>query len=213
MCADQRIGRQFLHPGLGYGGSCFPKDVQALVNMGRSVGFDCKLAAAVHAVNEDQRRCFWNKVADHFGHDLSGRTLAFWGAAFKPETDDIREAPALALMRLALDAGAALRVYDPAAGPRLHEVLPEATVAEDMYDALEGCDALVLCTEWNEFRQPDFDRIGATLRCKVIFDGRNIYRRSAMERHGFTYYSVGRDPVVAGPAPVRSGPKHSASRP
>jgi UDPglucose 6-dehydrogenase len=212
MCADQRIGRQFLHPGLGYGGSCFPKDVQAVVNMGRSVGFDCKLSAAVHAVNEDQRRCFWNKVADHFGPDLSGRTVAFWGVAFKPETDDVREAPAISLMKLALDAGASLRAYDPAAGARLRETLPAVVAAEDMYAALEGADALILCTEWNEFRQPDFDRIGATLRGKVIFDGRNIYRRETMERHGFTYYSVGREPVVAGPAPVRAGTTHPAAR-
>jgi UDPglucose 6-dehydrogenase len=186
--------------------------VQAVVNMGRSVGFDCKLSAAVHAVNEDQRRCFWNKLADHFGPDLTGRALAFWGAAFKPETDDIREAPAISLMKLALDAGASVRAYDPAAGTRLREVLPEVAVAQDMYGALEGCDALVLCTEWNEFRQPDFDRIAAALRGKAIFDGRNIYRRETMERHGFTYYSVGREPVVAGPPPVRSGTRHPAAR-
>ncbi len=195
MCADHRIGNQFLHPGLGYGGSCFPKDVQAVIDMGKTVGFDCKLATAVHTVNNDQRGYFWNKVVEHFGQDLTGRTLAFWGVAFKPETDDIREAPSLTLMRRALDAKATVRAFDPVAAGHLPEVLPEVTVVGDMYEVLAGCDALVICTEWSEFRQPDFSRMAAVMRGKVIFDGRNLYKRETMQKQAFSYYSVGRDPV------------------
>jgi UDPglucose 6-dehydrogenase len=151
MCADHRIGRQFLYPGLGYGGSCFPKDTLAVVGMGRAVGFDCKLNAAVHEVNQDQRRYFWNKVIDHFGPDLAGRTLAFWGIAFKPETDDIREAPSITLMERALEAGAAVRAYDPVAGPALAARLPAVTICDDLYGALESAgasSASPTCTGW-----------------------------------------------------------------
>ena len=195
MCADQRIGRQFLHPGLGYGGSCFPKDIRAVIDMGNSVGFDTKLASAVHAVNEDQRGYFWRKITTHFGQDLTGRTLGFWGIAFKPETDDIREAPALTLMSNALAAGATVRAFDPVATGNLKRERPEITTTDDMYSVLDGCDALVICTEWSEFRQPDFSRMARAMRTPVIFDGRNIYRRATMQRAGFTYYSVGRGPI------------------
>lgn len=198
MCADRRIGNQFLYPGLGYGGSCFPKDTLAVVGMGRSVGFDCKLNAAVHTVNQDQRRYFWDKIKGHFQDDLSGRTLAFWGVSFKPNTDDIREAPSIALMQRALEAGAKVRAFDPVSLDNLSRELPEAEGVTDMYDALEGADALVVCTEWTDFRQPDFERIASMLRTPVMFDGRNIYRRSQMEQLGFSYYAVGRPPVVAG---------------
>ncbi|MHC4763885.1 MAG: UDP-glucose dehydrogenase family protein [Planctomycetota bacterium] len=198
MCADHRIGNQFLYPGLGFGGSCFPKDVRAVINMGKDVGFDCKLASAVHAVNQDQRRHFWNKIAQHFGQDLSDRTLAFWGIAFKPETDDIREAPSMSLMEKALDAGAAVRAFDPVAAGRLNEQMPEVTTVGDMYEALTGCDALVICTEWSEFRHPDFKRMAQRMKGNVIFDGRNIYRRETMNRLGFVYYSVGREAVRHG---------------
>ena len=205
MCADRRIGNQFLHPGLGYGGSCFPKDTLAVVGMGREAGFECKLNAAVHAVNQDQRRHFWSKVTGHFGADLSGRSLAFWGIAFKPETDDIREAPALTLMQSALDAGAAVRAYDPVAAANLKQAIPAVTTVDDMYEVLEGCDALVICTEWSEFRHPDFDQITARLKHPVIFDGRNIYGPDQMKRLGFTYHSVGREPVGADSGIKREG--------
>ncbi len=195
ICADHRIGRQFLHPGLGYGGSCFPKDIRAIIDMGRTVGFDMKLASAVHTVNEDQRGHFWRKITEHFGQDLNGRTLGFWGIAFKPETDDIREAPSLTLMQNALAAGASVRAFDPVAAENLKREHPEITTIDDMYEVLDGCDALVICTEWSEFRQPDFARMAGAMRTPVIFDGRNIYRVPTMQRAGFTYYSVGRDPI------------------
>ncbi len=195
ICADHRIGRQFLYPGLGYGGSCFPKDIRAIIDMGKTAGFETKLATAVHAVNEDQRGYFWAKVLEQFGPDLTGRTLAFWGVAFKPETDDIREAPSLTLMRHALAAGAAVRAFDPVAAEQLKRQLSDVTCVDDMYAVLDGCDALVICTEWSEFRQPDFARMARAMRQPVVFDGRNIFRRETMMRVGFTYYSVGRDPV------------------
>ncbi len=198
ICADHRIGRQFLYPGLGYGGSCFPKDIRAIIDMGKTAGFETKLANAVHTVNEDQRGYFWAKVLEQFGPDLTGRTLAFWGVAFKPETDDIREAPSLTLMRHALAAGAAVRAFDPVAAEQLKRQLPDVTCVDDMYAVLDGCDALVICTEWSEFRQPDFARMARAMRQPVVFDGRNIFRRETMMRVGFTYYSVGRDPVNGG---------------
>jgi len=196
MCSDRRIGREFFHPGLGYGGSCFPKDTLAVVGMGKAVGFDCKINESVHQVNQDQRAYFWQKVIDHFGPDLSGKKLAFWGVAFKPETDDIREAPSLTLMTRALKAGAAVRAFDSVAAANLNRALPEVETVEEMYGALDGCDALIICTEWSEFRQPDFDEIARRLKRPVVFDGRNIYRRHQMTRLGFTYYSVGRPPVL-----------------
>jgi UDPglucose 6-dehydrogenase len=195
MCADHRIGNQFLYPGLGYGGSCFPKDTLAVIGMGRAAGFNCKLNAAVHEVNQDQRSYFWKKILEHFSADLPGSTLAFWGVAFKPETDDIREAPSMVLMRRALEAGAAVRAFDPVALPNLRRQLAGVTAVEDMYEVVEGADALIVCTEWNEFRNPDFERVASRLRQRVIFDGRNIYRRALMEEMGFTYYSVGRPTV------------------
>ncbi len=209
MSADHRIGRQFLHPGLGFGGSCFPKDVRAVVTMGRDVGFDCKLSAAVYEVNQDQRLYFWNKVVEHFGQNLAGRRLGFWGAAFKPETDDLRDAPALTLMQWALDAGAAVHAFDPVASANLQRALPQVKTFSDMYEAIEGCDALLICTEWSEFRQPDFGRVAAALRGNVIFDGRNIYRLQQMRRLGFVYYSVGREPVNQGQGAARG----AAARP
>jgi len=198
MCADKRIGNQFLYPGLGYGGSCFPKDTLAVVAMGKSIGFDCKLNHAVHEVNQDQRRHFWAKITGAMGDrrgELQGKTLAFWGVAFKPRTDDIREAPSLTLMRMALDAGAKVRAFDPVALENLARVMPAVHRASDMYSCLDGADALVICTEWNEFRSPEFGEIADRLRSKLIFDGRNLYRRQAMEERGFSYYSIGREPV------------------
>jgi UDPglucose 6-dehydrogenase len=205
MCADSRIGNQFLHPGLGYGGSCFPKDTLAVVGMGRAAEFECRLNAAVHEVNQQQRRHFWRKIDEHFGSKIAGKTIAFWGAAFKPETDDIREAPAVWLMQSALAAGASVRCFDPAAAENVQQQLPAVTMCDDMYETLDGCDALVVCTEWSEFRNPDFGEIAARLRAPLVFDGRNIYRRRLMEDLGFTYYSVGRPPVTQERSGVRSG--------
>jgi UDPglucose 6-dehydrogenase len=198
MCADRRIGKEFFHPGLGYGGSCFPKDTLAVVGMGRSVGFDCKLNAAVHAVNQDQRAYFWRKVVDHFQGDLAGKTLAFWGIAFKPETDDIREAPSITLIERAFESGARVHAFDPVAMRNLRRALPEVVTFDDMYAALDGCDGLIICTEWSEFRQPDFQEIRQRLKGNAIFDGRNIYRPRQMAELGFAYYSVGRAPASAG---------------
>jgi UDPglucose 6-dehydrogenase len=204
MCADQRIGKQFLYPGLGYGGSCFPKDTLAVIGMGAAAGFSCDLNAAVHEVNQRQRRHFWAKIAEHFGRDLSGRTLAFWGVAFKPLTDDIREAPSLSLMGWALEAGAAVRAFDPVAAENLRAIRPEVVTCDRMYDTLDDADALVICTEWSEFRQPDFDEMARRLKDRVIFDGRNIYRQDQMRRHGFTYHAVGRPPVNPRPTEART---------
>ncbi len=195
MCADKRIGNQFLYPGLGYGGSCFPKDTQAVVSMGRAVGFDCALNASVHDVNQKQRRVFWDKVTKAIGSNLKGKTLAFWGIAFKPRTDDIREAPSIALMEMAIKAGASVRAYDPVAMENLRGEMPEVETVADMYACLDGADALIICTEWNEFRSPDFDEMFKRLSGKVIFDGRNLFKGQTVADHGFAYYSVGRPAV------------------
>jgi UDPglucose 6-dehydrogenase len=196
MCADKRIGNQFLYPGLGYGGSCFPKDTLAVVSMGREIGFDCALNAAVHRVNQAQRRHFWSKIEGAMGKDLRGKRLAFWGVAFKPRTDDIREAPSISLMRMALAAGAKVRAFDPVALENLGREMPEVEHAKDMYDALSGADALVIATEWNEFRAPDFARIAAAMPSKLVFDGRNLYKTATMAERGFAYHSVGRSTVL-----------------
>jgi UDPglucose 6-dehydrogenase len=195
MCADKRIGNQFLYPGLGYGGSCFPKDTLAVVSMGRSVGFECELNAAVHRVNQAQRRHFWSKIERTLGRDLAGKRLGFWGVAFKPRTDDIREAPSISLMRLAVAAGAKVRAFDPVALENLGREFPEVEHAQDLYHAAEGADALVIATEWNEFRAPDFTRLAQIMPSRLIFDGRNLYKREAMMAQGFAYHSVGREPV------------------
>ncbi len=195
MCADSRIGNQFLYPGLGYGGSCFPKDTLAVCGMGREVGYECELNEAVHRVNQAHRIRFWQKIHDHFEGSLVGRKIAFWGIAFKPNTDDIREAPSITLMKKALEAGATCRAFDPVAMPNLASTLPEVELAPTMYDCIHECDALVICTEWSQFRSPDFERVASALVSPLIFDGRNLFRSSTMRSHGFTYYSVGR-PVI-----------------
>lgn len=197
MTADKRIGNQFLHPGLGFGGSCFPKDILGVIGMGKSVGYDCKVATAVHEVNQNQRQHFWRKITEHYSGNLKGKTLAFWGVAFKPETDDIREAPSISLMNEAIAAGVSVKAFDPVALENLARELPVVQTFNDMYEVLTGCDALVISTEWSEFRQPDFHRMQSLLKKPVIFDGRNIYRKEIMLKHGFTYYSVGQDPVGA----------------
>jgi UDPglucose 6-dehydrogenase len=196
MCADKRIGNQFLYPGLGYGGSCFPKDTLAVVSMGRAIGFECELNAAVHRVNQAQRRHFWSKIEGAMGKDLRGKRLAFWGVAFKPRTDDIREAPSISLMKMAIAAGAKVRAFDPVALENLGREMPEVEHGKDMYDTLEGADALVIATEWNEFRAPDFDRVARCMPSRLVFDGRNLYKTSMMAERGFAYHSVGRAPSL-----------------
>lgn len=215
MCADRRIGNQFLFPGLGYGGSCFPKDVLAMVSMGKAVGMPPALLSAVHQVNQQQRKLFIQKIDLHFSGrsragaaatlgtesippaDLSGKLLAVWGLAFKPGTDDIREAPALTVIQELLQRGARISAYDPAAHENCRKALPDHRIAyaDDPLSALNGAHALVICTEWDEFRHPDFDMMKKRMAEPVIFDGRNLYRPEVMQQHGFAYYSIGRRPV------------------
>jgi UDPglucose 6-dehydrogenase len=199
--SDSRIGMHFLFPGIGYGGSCFPKDVQALVRTGRELGLDLQIARAVEAVNARQKRLLVEKLEQHFGtFRFHGMNVAVWGLAFKPRTDDVREAPAAVVCSELCARGAVVKAFDPEA----IEPFKAACSAEDgisfaqnPYEALEGADALVICTEWNAFRQPDFARMSKLMRERVIFDGRNIYPLKEVEDYGFTYYSVGR-PAVRG---------------
>ena len=200
MCSDKRIGSQFLYPGLGYGGSCFPKDTLACIMMGDKAGIEATLSKAVHHVNQKQRDRFFDKIIGHFKKDggVAGKTLAFWGIAFKPRTDDIRESPALTLMRKAVAAGAKARGFDPVANQNAVAELAGGagfTICEDMYDCVQGADALVVCTDWDEFKSPDFERLGKCMTRKVIFDGRNLYRQAQMAQLGYSYYSVGRAAV------------------
>jgi UDPglucose 6-dehydrogenase len=208
MCSDSRIGYQFLYPGLGYGGSCFPKDTLACIMMGDKAGIEAKLSKQVHEVNQRQRDRFFDKVVAHFGGKtgigggpagLQGKKIAFWGIAFKPRTDDIREAPALTLIRKAAGYGAVCTAFDPVANENARaELGPACQIHDDMYEALKGADALVISTDWDEFKSPDFAKVASLLKNKVVFDGRNLYRLQQMKDLGFTYYSVGRQPVKAG---------------
>lgn len=194
--SDARIGFQFLYPGAGYGGSCFPKDVQALVHVAERAGVPADLLESIHAVNQRQREVLFRKIVGRFGDDLKGRTFAIWGVAFKPKTDDIREAPAVVLIELLLEAGAAVRAHDPVALHNLRRRFGDRLAYFDgAYDALEGADALVIVTEWNEFRSPNFDEMQQRLAQPVIFDGRNLYALDTMQRRRFEYHSIGR-PVV-----------------
>ncbi|MEM1422995.1 MAG: UDP-glucose/GDP-mannose dehydrogenase family protein [Planctomycetota bacterium] len=199
MCADKRIGTQFLYPGLGYGGSCFPKDTLACIAMGRNSDTDTQLSTAVHDVNQRQRQRFYGKIQGHFNGDLNGKKLAFWGLAFKPNTDDIREAPALTIMQMCKDAGATCVGYDPVAADNVQKDHPGlCDISDDVYETLKGADALVISTDWDDFKAPDFDRMKAAMSAPVIFDGRNLYSLDAMQREGFEYYSVGRKAVTSG---------------
>ncbi len=199
MCSDSRIGKHFLYPGLGYGGSCFPKDTLACMSMGDEVGLEMQLSTAVHEVNQRQRDRFFKKIEGHFADEggLKGKTIAFWGMAFKPRTDDIREAPALTLMERVNEKGGKARGFDPVAAANVrHDYNNKLEVCDNMYETLRGADALVICTDWDEFKQPDFDRMKALLNAPVVFDGRNLYKRDLMAKHGFVYHSVGRSPVL-----------------
>jgi UDPglucose 6-dehydrogenase len=199
MCSDKRIGNQFLYPGLGYGGSCFPKDVLACISMGELSDTPARLLEAVHEVNQRQRDAFMAKIDKHFGGGagLSGKKIGVWGIAFKPGTDDVREAPSITLMEYLLDRGATVVAYDPVAEETCREVLGDKIgYARDAVGALSGVDALVVCTDWDEFKYPDFDAAKAAMKSAVIFDGRNLYRPEQMREMGFIYHSVGRHPVV-----------------
>ncbi|MFI5179248.1 MAG: UDP-glucose dehydrogenase family protein [Vicinamibacterales bacterium] len=192
MGADRRIGTSFLFPGVGYGGSCFPKDVQALMRSSRDKGYDFKILQAVESVNKAQKVRLVEKIERHFTR-LTGKTIALWGLAFKPRTDDMREAPAIPIIERLLAGGATVRAYDPAAAPVAKRIFDGRIVLCDRsYDALAGADALAIVTEWNEFREPDFERMRSLLRSPVVFDGRNIYSPEQMRALGFTYFSIGR---------------------
>ncbi len=192
--SDPRIGYAFIYPGAGYGGSCFPKDVQALQRSAQDVGYDASILAAVESVNNRQKQVLFNKMKAHFG-DLRGKTVAIWGLAFKPNTDDMREAASRVLMESLWAAGAKVRAYDPVAMPealRIYGPRPDLVLCESSPDALRGADTLAIVTEWREFRSPDFDHIKGALRSPVIFDGRNLYDPEQMRTAGFDYYAIGR---------------------
>ncbi|MGE5771404.1 MAG: UDP-glucose dehydrogenase family protein [Hyphomicrobiales bacterium] len=193
---DQRIGHHFLFPGVGYGGSCFPKDVKAIIRSADEHGLDFKLLRAVEEVNQQQKRTLVDKVMAHFGEYLRGMHFAVWGLAFKPRTDDMREAPALTVIEALLRAGAEVHAHDPEALAEAQRVFGKRVHYHRVnYDALKGADALLVITEWNEFRRPDFERMRQLMKHPVVFDGRNIYDPNEMRELGFTYYSVGRRPV------------------
>ncbi|MBK8228548.1 MAG: UDP-glucose/GDP-mannose dehydrogenase family protein [Flavobacteriales bacterium] len=192
---DSRIGKRFLFPGIGYGGSCFPKDVQALAKSGNDAGYEFQIIKAVMEVNEDQKTSIIPKIKKHFG-DLTGKHFALWGLAFKPDTDDIREAPALYVIDELVAAGATVTAFDPEAMANVKKLKGDKmSFAKDEYEALKGADALIIATEWALFRTPDFKRLGELLKEKVIFDGRNLYDLDEMEKLGFQYVIVGRQPV------------------
>ncbi len=193
---DTRIGNRFLFPGIGYGGSCFPKDVKALVRSSAEVDYDFKILNAVEEVNESQKTYLIPKVKTHFAGDLSGKHFALWGLAFKPNTDDIREAPALYLIDELVAAGATVTAFDPEAMANVKGVVGDKiSFAEDMYTCLESADALIIATEWSEFRNPNFERIANALKNKTVFDGRNLFNLNKMTEQGFTYYSIGRETI------------------
>ncbi len=201
MCSDRRIGNQFLYPGLGYGGSCFPKDVLACISMGKESSTPTQLLSSVHEVNQRQRDAFMTKIDKHFnagGKNLAGKRIAVWGIAFKPGTDDIREAPSVTLIRHLLNRKAEVSAYDPVAAEncrRLPEVGDQVQFVMAPMDALHQADALIICTDWDEFRHPEFEEMKRLMKAPVVFDGRNLYHPETMKELGFRYYSVGRQTV------------------
>lgn len=196
--SDPRIGTQFLYAGAGYGGSCFPKDVRAFIHAAESIGIDLKILVAVDAANERQKMVLVDKIVARFGEDLSGRQFAIWGLAFKPGTDDMRHAPSRVIIEALLLRGAAIRAYDPVAmveAERVLDGLPNVEFTKDQASALLGSDALVVVTEWRQFRSPDFDQIKRTLKQPVVIDGRNLYDPALMREHGIIYDCIGRKPT------------------
>ncbi len=190
--SDNRIGKKFLYPGCGYGGSCFPKDVKALIKTAEKAGYSMRVLKAVEEVNERQKEVLFDKLLKHFNGDITGKTIAIWGLAFKPETDDMREAPSLILIDKIITAGGKVKVYDPIAIEECQRRIGnKVTYGTDMYDAALDADALLLVTEWREFRFPNFTILGKVMKEKVIIDGRNIYDRNELDQHEFTYYKIG----------------------
>ena len=195
--SDERIGKRFLFPGIGYGGSCFPKDVQALYNSGAENQFSFEILKAVMSVNESQKTILFPKMKNFFRGDLSGKKIALWGLAFKPDTDDIREAPALYMIDELTKAGAKVIAYDPEAMENVKGVMGDKiSYAQNEYEALQDADALLICTEWGVFRNPDFDKMKSLMKDAVIFDGRNLFEISEMNEKGFYYSSIGRSVVA-----------------
>jgi len=208
--ADERIGRRFLFPGIGYGGSCFPKDIRALQKTAKDHGYDFQILETLSRVNEQQKRLLFTKISNFYGGDLKGKKFALWGLAFKPDTDDIREAPALYLIDDLIAAGATVCAYDPAASANVADRYlgqPALKIAAHAYDTLVGADALLIATEWAAFRSPDFDRIKAALKQPVIFDGRNLYELDDMQQAGFYYDSIGRATVKPAPETGNNKPE------
>ena len=193
MCSDKRIGSQFLFPGLGYGGSCFPKDVKALLKTAKDNNCGYRLIESADEVNKEQRVIFINKILHKYGQNLSGKTFAVWGLTFKPKTNDMRMSPAITIINALLEHGGKVQAYDPKGFEQAKTIWKEKiTYAKSSYEALEGADCMLLLTEWNEFRRPDFDKIKDMLKTPVIFDGRNQYDAERMKQRGFEYICVGR---------------------
>lgn len=195
--SDDRIGKRFLFPGIGYGGSCFPKDVKALIKSASEVNYDFKILNAVTGVNDEQKIYLVKRVKKYFKNDLRGKKIAIWGLAFKPNTDDIREAPALYIIDELVKEGALVRAFDPEAINNVKSILGDKIIyADNPYNALEDCDALIIATEWSEFRTPDFDKMSSVMKNKVIFDGRNVFDPDDMKELGYYYESIGRRTIV-----------------
>lgn len=193
--SDSRIGNKFLYPGVGYGGSCFPKDVQALIKTAKDYNYDLQVLQAVEAVNKHQKTVLFHKLYNYYGGDLKGKTIAMWGLSFKPETDDMREAPSLALIEKLLEAGANVQAYDPIAMHESQRILGDKIkYCKDMYEALIGADALAVVTEWSEFRLPNFKVMAKLMNDKVLFDGRNIFDTEQLLEFDFKYFSIGKQP-------------------
>jgi len=191
--SDERIGKRFLFPGIGYGGSCFPKDVRALVKSAKETGYDFKILEAVMSINEKQKLYLIPRIKKYFNNDLKNKKIALWGLAFKPNTDDVREAPALSIINELLKEEAIISAFDPEAMNNVKKILGDKiNLVTSQYDAIKDCDALVIATEWSEFRTPDFERMGLVMKNKVIFDGRNVYEPARMKELGFYYESIGR---------------------
>jgi UDPglucose 6-dehydrogenase len=197
--ADSRIGYSFIYPGVGYGGSCFPKDVRALIHMAEECDLNPEVLRSVHCRNEAQKHVLFSKISKRFGEDLSGISVGIWGLAFKPETDDMREAPSVVLLHELVAAGARIKAYDPVAMDVAREVLPKdwfdtkrLELADHQYAALEGVDALAVVTEWKPFRHPDFAAMKRMMKQSIIFDGRNLYEPSSLRNAGFEYSGIGR---------------------
>jgi UDPglucose 6-dehydrogenase len=192
--SDSRIGNKFIYPGIGYGGSCFPKDVKALIQTASGFKYNLRVLQAVEDVNDDQKSVMFHKVMKHFNGDIKGKTIGMWGLSFKPQTDDMREAPSLVLVKKFIEAGAKVKAYDPVAMHEAKRILGDTIeYAEDQYEALIDADCLLLVTEWPEFKFPNFNIIRKLLKEQVVFDGRNIYELAEMKRKGFTYYCIGID--------------------